>query len=114
MSQDKMPLRQNVTGQNATQTNCHLDKMSQDKMSLRQNVTGQNVTGQNATGQNATEPNAAEKVSQDKRSQNKTDSRVEQCCVYPRITCLNPNEKTVTWKYHTRYHKKMSSKNLRN
>ena len=28
--------------------------MSQDKMSLRQNVTGQNVTGQNVTGQNVT------------------------------------------------------------
>ena len=55
MSQNKIPLGQNVTGQNATRTKCHRDKMSHgqnateikchmDKMSLGQNVTGQNVT----------------------------------------------------------------------
>ena len=43
MSGDKMPCRQNVTGQNTLQTKCHgtkylADKMSQDKMPYRQNV----------------------------------------------------------------------------
>ena len=60
MPQDKMPLRQNVTGQNvtytkrhighnvtgrnATQTKCHRTKSHSDKMPLTQNVTGQNAT----------------------------------------------------------------------
>ena len=39
MSQDKMPCRQNVTGQNALQTKCPKTKCLADKMSLGQNVT---------------------------------------------------------------------------
>ena len=38
MSQDKMPCRQNVTGQNALQTKCPKTKCLADKMSLGQNV----------------------------------------------------------------------------
>ena len=44
MSQDKMSLGHNVTGQNVTRTKCHMDKMSHG-----QNVIGQNVAGQNFT-----------------------------------------------------------------
>ena len=44
MSQDKMPPRQNVTGQNVTQTKRYRIKRHLDKTSPRQNVTGQNFT----------------------------------------------------------------------
>ena len=72
MSQDKMPCRQNVTGQNALQTKClwiecHrtkclADKMPQDKMPCRQNVTGQNALQTKCHGTKC----LADKMSQDK------------------------------------------------
>ena len=40
MSQDKTAHRQNVIGQNATQTKCHMDKILERKTPHGQNVTG--------------------------------------------------------------------------